>query len=266
MNIIKINILQQIDIEIQTLTTLNNIPSGQELGFNLSFCIVNTDESVVMTSVNSGVIQISAIDSSSKILGQNLVGITNGTAIFTKIIFQENPGRSNVRFKLTSTSIDYKMTQFLDPVKYADQIITVNFRWWKPGEMQLGQTCTVCAQGTYSVIWNATECKNWPDNAIWAGKSISLDSGYWRKDQNTTDIVECPNTAAWLGGYNDTDSFPVIWAEGYQGVLCNEWISNGDQQYERITENTCSKCPNSFSNIEIKALKMFNLIWDYGIF
>ena len=228
---------------------MSNIPSGQELDFDIPLWIVNTDETQVMTSVNSGVIQISAIDSSSKIRGQNTVGIINGVGTFTSSIFKDIPGRSNVKFSLYSSAINYKLTQYLDPVKYANQVIVVNFRWWMPGEIEQDNSCLVWAQGTYSVVWNATECISCPDNAICAGKSISLDPGYWRKDQNTTDIVECPNTIACLGGYNETSQYPVNCAEGYQGVLCNEWVSDENNKYERITENTCSKCPNSFSNI-----------------
>jgi hypothetical protein len=91
-----------------------------------------------------------------------------------------------------------------------------------PGEIQIGSVCLVCTAGTYSVTWNATECKNCPDQTTCYGKIISVNSGYWRIDGNSTEIIECPNQDACLGGYNETNKHPVNCANGYHGILCNE--------------------------------------------
>ena len=198
---------------------------------------------------NVGYFKISSVDPSYEVAGQNTVGITSGTGTFTAIQFNASPGKGNVKFKLTSSVIDYKMIKFLDPVKYADQIITVNFRWWMPGEIQIGNICSIWVSGTYSVTWNATQWLSCPDRASWAGKAISLSKGYWRADANSTDIIEWPNQEAWLGGFNETNKYPVNWADGYEGVLWNEWITIGDTKYERISDNKWSKWPNPAMNL-----------------
>jgi hypothetical protein len=38
---------------------------------------------------------------------------------------------------------------------------------------------------------------------------ISLNKGYWRIDPNSTDIMECPNADACLGGFVPEDEHPV---------------------------------------------------------
>jgi hypothetical protein len=48
---------------------------------------------------------------------------------------------------------------------------------------------------------------------------ISLNSGYWRIDANSTAIIECPNPAACLGGFSPEKEFPVDCDSGYTGVL-----------------------------------------------
>ena len=150
---------------------------------------------------------------------------------------------------MSSSSIDYDTIQFLDPIAYADQIINVNFRWWKPGEIEVGSIWSHCTIGTYSVTWNSTECENWPNKASCEGNMISLNSGYWRIDANSTTILECPNDDACLGGFNLDNDHPVDCSPGYTGILWNEWITEGETKHERISENTCSKCPKFSMNL-----------------
>ena len=235
-------------IEMSELLELNDVPSGEPLGKNLALALVDV-QNAVMNNVNIGYFKISSVDPTYEVDGQNRVGITNGLGTFTSIQFNASPGKGNVKFKLTSSEIHYQMIKYLDPVKYADQIITVNFRWCTPGEIQIENICSTWVTGTYSVTWNATECLAWPDKASWAGKMISLNQGYWRADGNSTDIIEWPNQDAWLGGYNETNIYPVNCADGYEGILWNEWVITGDTKYERISDNKCSKCPNTAMNL-----------------
>jgi hypothetical protein len=141
------------------------------------------------------------------------------------------------------------MVEFLDSTEYGTQYITINFRWCKPGEIISGEVCTPCNVGTYSVLWNATECLSCPDHTSCEAEVISLSKGYWRIDGNSTDIIECPNEDACLGGYEPDNDHPVNWKTGYMGLVCNEWVVDGDEKYERISENTCSQCPNPVFNI-----------------
>jgi len=192
---------------------------------------------------------ISPVAPRTYVKGANTAAIKQGIGILNNTILESSPGDKNVQFKLKSTAIDYEVVQHLDPVAYADQIINVDFRWCKPGEVEIDTIWSKCTSGTYSVIWNATECKDCPNKAAWEEERISLNKGYWRIDANSTTILECPNQDAWLGGYNPSNEHPVNCHSGYTGILCNEWIITGDAKYERISENTCSRCPDYNMNL-----------------
>lgn len=181
--------------------------------------------------------------------GSNTAAITKGQATLGNLILESNPGDTDVEFLIKSSEIDYTMVQYLEPVEYADLVIKASFRWCHPGEIQINTVCSACTAGTFSVIWNATECEDCPNKASCEGESISLNSGYWRIDANSTTIVECPNPDACLGGFFPDNTHPVACETGYQGILCNDCITDGETKYERISENTCSKCPDYTMNL-----------------
>ena len=164
-------------------------------------------------------------------------------------IFKALPGSTDIQFLVSSSAIDYTKTKYMHPVKYASQILSLNFRWCKPGEIQLDGECDVCNFGTYTLLWNSTDCKNCPEHATCQAEVISLNAGYWRKDLNSTQIVECPNEDACLGGYTTEGKHPVYWETGYLGVLCNQCVIDGPTKFERIAENECSKCPDPAMNL-----------------
>ena len=228
---------------------LNNVPSGLQIENSIELAVVSVDQSQIMISDSSSYIRFYAVENGTSVKGQTTVLLTNGRATFSNTIFTASPGRSNVKFLVKSSAINYKVVQFIDKVEYASQYINVNFRWWKPGEIQIGNSWIACGVGSYSVLWNETSWHNWPDNAAWEGSQISLNRGYWRLDKNSTDIIECPNSNAWLGGYNETSAYPVFCSDGYEGILCDEWVMNEDEKYERITDNQCSKWPNPALNL-----------------
>jgi hypothetical protein len=234
---------------LEEILHLDNIPSGVVIDNPIELAVVSAEQDQIMTNENEATVQIVAIEAGTSVKGQNIVTLKNGKATFTNTRFYAKPGKTNVKFKLESTAINYKLVQYLDPVKYADQIFTVNFRWCKPGEIQIEDICSTCTTGTYSVKWNQTNCQTCPNNAACEGERISLNSGYWRIDANSTDIMECPNEDACLGGYNPQNKHPVNCAAGYQGLLCNECIIDGETQYERISDNQCSKCPDPTMNL-----------------
>jgi hypothetical protein len=230
------------------VSELDNIPSGLTIDDSIQFAVVNA-EGNIMTNDDSSVIKFEQLADGAKVSGQNAATVDQGKTTFTNTIFTSSPGNKKVEIKITSTVIDYEMLQNIDPVKYADQIIKLNFRWWKPGEIQIGNICIKCNTGSYSLIWNETQCHNCPNYASCEKEIISLNSGYWRISRNSTEIMECPNEDACLGGYNATSTHPVNWKEGYQGLLCNEWETEGDNKYERISDNQWSKCPAFWPNL-----------------
>ena len=142
-----------------TLWNWDDVPSGLVIDSSIELAVVSAEQDQIMVSDSKSIIKIVALDASSKVSGQNTDTLTQGRANFTNTLFTAAPGRRGVKFRLVSSAIDYTVIQHLDPVKYADQIVTVNFRWCKPGEIQIGNICSACSAGSYSVTWNATQCK-----------------------------------------------------------------------------------------------------------
>ena len=239
------------------LVTLDNIPSGLQIETPIILAVVAVGEEDIMVSDSSSYIRFYAVENGTSVKGQTTVLLNRGVANFSSTIFTASPGRSKVKFLVKSSAINYKIVQYIDKVKYANQYINVNFRWCKPGEIQVGNSCIACGVGSYSVVWNETSWHNWPDNAACEGVQISLNQGYWRFDRNSTDIISCPNSDAWLGGFNSSSTYPVYCADGYEGILWDEWEMSGDNKFERISDNQWSKWPNP-------ALNLFRII-GFGI-
>lgn len=181
--------------ELVELDALHEIPSGLIIDNEIKFAVVNV-EGNILTSDSQSTIKLLSLTDGATVLGQNVASLKNGVASFTESIFTADPGSKHIKYLLRSSAIDYAKVQYLDAEKYKDQTFDVNFRWCKPGEIQVGNTCATCTAGTYSVVWNGTECKSCPDFAACEGEMISLNKGYWRIDPNSTDIMECPNADA----------------------------------------------------------------------
>jgi hypothetical protein len=82
-----------------------------------------------MTSNSRSTVKIYIFEDGTNARGQNTVTFKIGRATFTNTIFMAKLGAKNVKFKISSSAINYKVLQYLNPVKYVDQIISVNFRW-----------------------------------------------------------------------------------------------------------------------------------------
>ena len=229
------------------LTKIDGLPSGLKIESSFKIAIVNNEEQI-MTNDNKNAVKILPIDSRTDVKGQSTVVATDGIATFSSTIFVGAPGKNNVRYTIKSYAINYNALKYVDPEYSKEQILTVSFRYCRPGEYQNQNAWIAWGAGSYSVIWNETQWHNWPSNAACEGSSISLNSGYWRANGNSTDIMEWPNPDAWLGGYITNSTYPVYWASGYEGLLCNECIDNDKEKYERISDNQWSKCPDPTLN------------------
>ena len=98
------------------------------------------------------------------------------------------------------------------------------------------------------------------------GKEISVSSGYWRLSTNSTTIVSCPNSEAWLVGYYEDTRFPVECADGYEGYIWSSWISNSSVNYERVEAFACSKCPDAVLNgLKVSGLFLLFIIFLIGL-
>ena len=102
----------------------------------------------------------------------------------------------------------------------------MSFRECGSGEAIEDDKCVVCPFGRYSFLVDSEQCEVCMDNAeCEGGNVVKVADGYWRQFENSTDIFECPNTDACVGGYlapeeRGEDGFPVKCANGYTGYLC----------------------------------------------
>lgn len=126
--------------ELVDVYEFNDIPSGIVIDQPIELAVVSSEQNTIMTNDNSSPIKFEAFETGTRVRGQNIDTLYRGRAVFTNTIFIAKPGQKNVQFKLSSLAVNYAVLQFLDPVKYADQIISVNFRWCKPGEIEVGDT------------------------------------------------------------------------------------------------------------------------------
>lgn len=108
---------------------LNNIPSGITIDTPIEVALVSAENDRIMTSNSRSTVKFYLIENETNVRSQTTVTLKNGRATFTNTIFIAKPGAKNVKFKVSSNAINYKVLQYLDPVKYADQIISVSFRW-----------------------------------------------------------------------------------------------------------------------------------------
>ena len=241
---IKIKITNSSDDQI----TFSNI--GSNIQENITFgCALYDYDDQINTLDSTSNIYFKIITNNTQVIGTSTTNLVSGVGSFNNIIFVGEPGSTNVRFGLDSKSIDLNVAKRELGLNYTLNNVILSFRYCKPGEIQIGNTCSEWSQGTYSLLWNSTQCTSWINNAFCLGKEqISADKGYWRYTKNTTYVVEWPNNSAWLGGYNDTDSFPVFWDIGYGGVLWSECQIYNNEKYERLTDFQWSQWPNPVTN------------------
>ena len=140
-------------------------------------------------------------------------------------ILISTPGSINIVYSISPNTIDLDKAKAVYGGNYTLPSIIANFRYWKPGEYFYTNQWLSWSQGSYSLFWNSTLCSQWMTNVNCVGDEvINVNAGFWRKSTNSTLIVEWSNTDACSGGYNITNTYPVNWATGYQGVLCAKWM------------------------------------------
>ena len=88
-----------------TSVVLNNVTSGQERGEAIKFSIVDHDNQVSAIS-SGGRITISPLTSGAAMLGTSSASLVNGIATFNDLILVAQPGSKNIKYRISSTSID----------------------------------------------------------------------------------------------------------------------------------------------------------------
>ena len=238
---------------------IDNMVSGVQYDQNIKFSVVDYyNQTMFLNSVNK--LTINSVNKTAvlmKVINSSL--LRSGVATFNNLIVITKPGSTNMLLQATTSAIDSAKVKEVDG-SVSNNLISVNFRFCKPGEIQLSDnTCSTWAPGTFSLDWNSTECQSCSSNANaqWlGGNQISVSAGYWRMSQNTSTIVEWIYDKAWDGGYVDQEDAPVNWATGYTGILWNEWqIANGTK-YSKVSDFECSKWPSPVYN----AIRVVGLI------
>lgn len=148
----------------QDQVTLDNVRSG--VSNKLSFVMALYDHDDQIDTLDSASqISIRSISTNTQVAGSTIVKVTKGVATFDDVIFTATPGLSNVSFELTSKAISLVVARKQYGQDYSLKNIVANFRYCKPGEIQANNICRSCSPGTYSLLWNSTECINCIGNA-----------------------------------------------------------------------------------------------------
>ena len=218
----------------QQIFTVSNAASGH-INQEFKFSIQDFDNQIMNLDSTSKII-IKANTNGSQVDGKNIGVAHLGIVNLNELIFINKPGSQNVIFSVNSDSINLNIAKAIYGPNYSLPVISVNFRFCRPGEY-ISQTRWIsCSQNSYSLMWNSTQWEQWMNNAYWDGDEIvEVDAGYWRKSTNSTFIVQWPNQEAWRGGYNTTNTYPVNWGTGYNDILWAKWTKVGEDKYEKVS-------------------------------
>lgn len=102
--------------------------SGQVHDGELKFRLSDYDNQTFY-SQTSGLMSLTALDSSAKALGLSTAPIVQGITTFKDVIFQAEPGSQNVEFTAKAFSIDSQRVQKVFGVSSLDESFFVNFRY-----------------------------------------------------------------------------------------------------------------------------------------
>ncbi|CAI2370626.1 unnamed protein product [Moneuplotes crassus] len=236
---------------------LQDIGSGI-LGDALELVLYDYNNQVMNLDSTSQLVITAASGSNGTIKGTNTGIVKKGAVVLDSIYFVDKPGTSSVKFKVSSKTLNTKKISDIYNRSSPDTEIIANFRDCKPGEQHLGDQCSSCSTGTYSLQWNSRQCDKCVDNVVCEGKQeIKVSPGYWRRTSNSTQIVQCLNEEACQGGYVGESESPTQCKTGYEGPMCSKCsIIDGDK-YERQNEFMCIKCPTPIIN----ALRIAGLLF-----
>ncbi|KAL4453096.1 hypothetical protein ABPG74_015327 [Tetrahymena malaccensis] len=161
------------------------------------------------------------------------------------------PNQSSI-FQIESQTIPYlydsKGNLFLPQSKLSLNF-KVEFRKCMIGEIQKeffsSITCDQCPDGKYSLGINDQNCQICPSSAAFCqGSTIQVKNGFWRKNNQTDQILQCQNAPGNCKPQNLESKFGC--APGYIGPLCEQCDFLGDVWGQRYSANfqifNCSKC------------------------
>ena len=228
--------------------------------------ITTNNEEILIELKKLNEFDIIGVNGRSKILINNGVGILNQTFLYCNISSTKS---ANIYISTNSISdlVYINYTTFssnelmIDKTYYV--LIPLNVLNCNVGEIfdQKLLTCIICASGSFSLYLNSSECSLCPNEAEFCESSIiTLKSGFWRSNVNSTNIYICePISESCIGGYNSTCN------TGYRGPLCQS-CDVSDDIYSKSLGNLCILCSTDNLLIVIKLMAGSFFLVLYYIF
>ena len=227
---------------------------------NFTFTIIDVMSQTVST-LNSEYGELSLLDSSKnksiKLVGDIKKQIISGAVNISNLFFYANISSDSCFLEMTTSSITNKRA--LKKLVLTSNEILLNNEYvyqipFKMKNCSVGEvfdlnllTCLLCSHGRYSLNPLSYTCEQCPIEAEYcSGNVISLKSGYWRSDVNSTIIYVCsPVSESCLGDYLSQC------AVGYRGVLCQS-CDVSDKIYSKSFGNACILCSQDTSAIVLR--------------
>ena len=126
------------DIDYMSIT---NVGSGIEYSYDITLVLLDYDNQIMVIDNQDRINIIPLNYSRSSVLGTNHGQLVEGVATFSNLIFQGQPGTSNVKFVASSNAIDSHKIHSVFGAQISDNHIDVSFRWCKPGEIYDKNKC-----------------------------------------------------------------------------------------------------------------------------
>ena len=256
---------QPIRLSVTSLSNLdqfNGFASGNTLN-SFSLNLLDYYDQVVKGLEGLALIKVEYVNSTLYantilgLLGSQVVSFLNNSFTFSDLTIIGTP-LASLYLSITSGLIPYYYAGLLNQKKIGDQgqyyqekqnqeslgyelQIFVSLRLCKLGEIYnpVENTCILCPYGQYSLIPNATACQECPKNIICnGGYNLSLEQGFWRANNLSTDIYPCLISGVCLGGFESNCR------EGYSGPLCDVCVVDSKIQYYKFGGTSCDSCNN----------------------
>lgn len=147
-------------------TVLKDVGSGIVYSKNLTVSLLDYDNQEIATD-NTSQVKIQGVTLSAIITGTDYAKVVKGVGTFDNLVFVYKPGSQNVQYQTTSKAIDSAKIRTIFGSLISNNTVDVNFRFCQPGEIEREKVkCEKCAQGTYSLLWNSTNCEKCMDNVV----------------------------------------------------------------------------------------------------
>lgn len=216
--------------------------SGEKMSESIKIGVYDQDEQLVNIDERS---EGQIITEGDIIIdGSNKQTAKGGIYEFSSLSMTAQPNYTT-NMILVSTALDKKKIELVlkEPFKGNYEVITaldlnlsLTFRECVLGEVVKNNKCTKCLRGFYSFNPKTNHCQKCFQHGICEGGAIiGLESGYWRRNQTTTQVYQCPIRSSCLGGQSS------LCATGYTGPMCNlctDQTING-RIYGRIGAYSC---------------------------